>query len=174
MLLRLSRLTSNIAFRQPLRIYSQKYTTSNPISMANRAAFLETEKGQFVVRDAETWQPGPGEVLIKVHAAAIQPADAKIAKLAVLKMEYPSVLGSPVAGTVEALGEGTSRFAIGDRICCGTKVFVHKKTKYGGLQRFSVVDESEIVEVRPLFHHQSPRQFHIYRPDRLCRAGQGH
>lgn len=31
--------------------------------------------------------------------------------------------------------------------CAGTKVFVHKKAKYGGLQRYTVVDESEIVEV---------------------------
>lgn len=63
-------------------------------------------------------------------------------------MEYPIVLGSPVAGTVEALGPGVSKVAVGERIVCGTKVFVHKKAKYGGLQRFCVVDESEVVEVR--------------------------
>jgi hypothetical protein len=34
--------------------------------MANRAAFLESEKGKFVVRDAEIGQPGEGEVLVKV------------------------------------------------------------------------------------------------------------
>ena len=77
----------------------------------------------------------------------MQPADAKVAKLAILPMEYPTVLGSPVAGTVEALGPGTSKVAIGDKVVCGTKIFVHKKAKYGGLQRFTVVDESEIVEV---------------------------
>jgi NADPH:quinone reductase-like Zn-dependent oxidoreductase len=82
-----------------------------------------------------------------VHAAAIQPADAKVAKLAVLKMEYPSVLGSPVAGIVEALGAGVTKVTVGERVVCGTKVFVHKKQKYGGLQRYTVVDESEIVEV---------------------------
>jgi NADPH:quinone reductase-like Zn-dependent oxidoreductase len=64
-----------------------------------------------------------------------------------MKMEYPSVLGSPVAGTVEALGLGVKKVDIGARVVCGTKVFVHKKQKYGGLQRYSVVDESEIVEV---------------------------
>ena len=62
-------------------------------------------------------------------------------------MEYPAILGSPVAGVVEAIGAGVSKVAVGDRVVCGTKIFSHKKAKYGGLQRFSVVDESEIVEV---------------------------
>jgi len=35
--------------------------------MSNRAAFLESEKGKFVVRDTETGEPGEGEVLIKVR-----------------------------------------------------------------------------------------------------------
>jgi hypothetical protein len=34
--------------------------------MSNRAAFIETEKGQIVVQDAEIAQPEQGEVLIKV------------------------------------------------------------------------------------------------------------
>lgn len=34
--------------------------------MSNKAAYLESEKGSFVVRDAEVWQPGEGEVLVKV------------------------------------------------------------------------------------------------------------
>lgn len=84
---------------------------------------------------------------LQVHAAAIQPADAKVAKIAILKMEYPAVLGGPVAGTVEALGKGVSKVVIGAHVTSGTKVLVHKKEKYGGLQRFAVVDESEIVEV---------------------------
>lgn len=62
-------------------------------------------------------------------------------------MEYPCVLGSPVAGTVEALGAGVEKISVGARVTCGTKVFVHKKPKYGGHQRYAVVDESEIVEV---------------------------
>ncbi|KAF2123090.1 chaperonin 10-like protein [Lophiotrema nucula] len=115
--------------------------------MANRAAFIPSAKGPFEIRDYEKAEPGEGEILIKVHAAAIQPADAKIAKLAMLPMEYPTVLGSPVAGIVEALGPGTGKVAVGDRVVCGTKVFVHKKPKYGGLQRFTVVDESEVVEI---------------------------
>jgi NADPH:quinone reductase-like Zn-dependent oxidoreductase len=115
--------------------------------MSNRAAFLESEKGHFVVRDADTSEPGETEILVKVFATSIQPADAKVGKLAMIPMEYPAVLGSPVAGVVEALGAKVTKVAVGDRIVCGTKIFVAKKAKYGGLQRYCIVDESETVEV---------------------------
>jgi NADPH:quinone reductase-like Zn-dependent oxidoreductase len=64
-----------------------------------------------------------------------------------IPVEYPAVLGSPVAGVVEAVGAGVSKVTVGERIVCGTKIFSHKQAKYGGLQRFTVVDESEVVEV---------------------------
>jgi Zn-dependent alcohol dehydrogenase len=40
--------------------------------MSNRAAFLETPKGQFVVRDAEIAEPREGEVLVKVCIVILQ------------------------------------------------------------------------------------------------------
>ncbi|KAJ4308965.1 hypothetical protein N0V94_009141, partial [Neodidymelliopsis sp. IMI 364377] len=63
-----------------------------------------------------------------------------------MPVEYPAVIGSPVAGIVEALGPGVTKVSVGQRIVCGTKVFVHKKAKYGGLQRFAIVDESEVLD----------------------------
>ena len=39
--------------------------------MSNRAAFLETVKGEFRFCDADLAEPGEGEVLVKVHACAI-------------------------------------------------------------------------------------------------------
>jgi NADPH:quinone reductase-like Zn-dependent oxidoreductase len=115
--------------------------------MSNLAAFVESQKGPIIVRDADTIKPGDGEVLIKVQACSIQPADAKVAKLAMVAVEYPAVLGSPVAGVVESVGAGVTTVAIGERVVSGTKIFSHKKPKYGGLQRFSIVNASEVVEV---------------------------
>lgn len=40
--------------------------------MANRAAFLEAEKGSFAVRDTEIGEPGEKEVLIKVRNKHLQ------------------------------------------------------------------------------------------------------
>jgi NADPH:quinone reductase-like Zn-dependent oxidoreductase len=130
----------------PRFYHSQRSTKSS--KMSNRAAFLEAEKGQIIVRDADYSQPGEGEVLIKVHACGIQPADVKVAKYALLAMEYPTVIGSPAAGIVEAVGPGVTKVSVGERVVCGTKVFVQKKAKYGGLQRFTLVDASEVVEVK--------------------------
>jgi NADPH:quinone reductase-like Zn-dependent oxidoreductase len=117
--------------------------------MSNRAAFIESEKGPIVVRDAGIAELEEGEILVKVFACAMQPADAKVAKQAVLSVDYPAVLGSPVAGVVEAVGSGVTKVSVGDRVVCGTKIFTHKKAKYGGLQRFSVVDAVQAVPVSP-------------------------
>jgi len=64
-----------------------------------------------------------------------------------IPLEYPAVLGSPVGGVVQALGEGVNKVAVGDRIVCGTKIFTQKEAKYGGTQRYTLVDESEVIEV---------------------------
>ncbi|KAF2439032.1 GroES-like protein [Karstenula rhodostoma CBS 690.94] len=113
----------------------------------NKAAFLLEPKGRFEVRDAPIELPGPGEVLIKVHAVGLQPADEKVAKLSVIPMEYPAVLGGPVGGVVQALGQGVTKVAVGDRISCGTLVFKQHKPKYGGTQRYTLVSEHEIIEI---------------------------
>jgi putative PIG3 family NAD(P)H quinone oxidoreductase len=62
--------------------------------------------------------PGAGEVLVKIHAAAINGAD-----LHQLAGRYPAPPGSPpdipgleLAGEVAALGPGAQRFALGDRV----------------------------------------------------------
>ena len=64
-------------------------------------------------------QPGPGQVLIKVHAAGMNPMDWAIADgiwKAVMPAIFPLVLGSDLAGVIEAVGEGTSRFVPGERV----------------------------------------------------------
>ena len=68
-----------------------------------------------------------------------------------MTVEYPAVLGSQLAGTVEALGPGVTTVAVGQRVVCGTKILTHKKAKYGGLQRFAIVDEAETLDVSVSF-----------------------
>ncbi len=84
-----------------------------------KAAFI-TEIGDPEVLqygDLPDPEPGPGEVLVKVGAAALNPIDTYIRSGAVaLPIEFPYVVGCDLAGTVEAVGEGVSRFAVGDRV----------------------------------------------------------
>lgn len=63
-------------------------------------------------------EPGPGEVLIAVRAAGVNPADALQ-----LRGLYPAPPGSPAdipgleaAGEVIAVGPSTNRFSVGDRV----------------------------------------------------------
>ncbi|MDR7555790.1 MAG: zinc-binding dehydrogenase [Armatimonadota bacterium] len=64
-------------------------------------------------------QPGPGEVLIAVAAAAICGSDLHIFHD---RHPYwpPVILGHEFAGTVAAVGEGVSGYAIGDRVVSET------------------------------------------------------
>jgi NADPH2:quinone reductase len=64
-------------------------------------------------------QPGPGQLLIKVEAAGINPLDRMIADGALQPIgpaRFPLVLGVDVAGIVEAVGEGAGRFALGEEL----------------------------------------------------------
>jgi NADPH:quinone reductase-like Zn-dependent oxidoreductase len=64
-------------------------------------------------------RPGPGEVLVAVRAASINPIDWKmrsgVAK-AHFPVTFPAILGRDVAGIVRELGEGVKDFAVGDRV----------------------------------------------------------
>jgi len=63
--------------------------------------------------------PGPGQVLVRVKAAGINPGEAKI-RDGLLAQRWPSTFpsgqGSDLAGTVEELGEGVTAVAVGDEV----------------------------------------------------------
>ena len=63
--------------------------------------------------------PGPGEVLVRVHASSVNPLDAGIAAgmlAGMLPHEYPITLGRDFAGVVEDVGDGVSSVAAGDEV----------------------------------------------------------
>jgi len=69
--------------------------------------------------DAPKPSPGPGEVLIRVAAAGVNPADHKHRGgmfKDFVKYTFPKTLGYDVAGTVEALGPGVDGPPLGTRV----------------------------------------------------------
>jgi NADPH:quinone reductase-like Zn-dependent oxidoreductase len=73
----------------------------------------------LVVDEIDRPDPKAGEVLIRVRAAGVNPIDWKL-RAGYLKDFMPLTLpytpGLDVAGTVEALGDGVTAFAVGDRV----------------------------------------------------------
>jgi NADPH2:quinone reductase len=64
--------------------------------------------------------PGPGEVLVRVAYADVNPADWKCREgwlSQYMQLSFPFVLGFDGAGTVAAVGEGVTGFKPGDRVC---------------------------------------------------------
>ncbi|KIP04739.1 hypothetical protein PHLGIDRAFT_182222 [Phlebiopsis gigantea 11061_1 CR5-6] len=81
-----------------------------------KALYLLEPKGQFEVREKEIPQPGPGEVLVQIHATALNPVDWKIHTYALFIENYPTILGLDSSGVIAKLGEGVTTFAVGDRV----------------------------------------------------------
>lgn len=78
------------------------------------------------------------------------------------KTPYPVILGTDVAGTVEQVGEGVTKFSTGDKVMtsCTTRIFaeisevwawlpylVKPHMKYGGFQKFSVADADVAAKI---------------------------
>ena len=62
---------------------------------------------------------GPNDVLVEVRAAGLNPVDFKIreGKLKVIhRYRLPAVMGNDIAGVVESVGSGVTRFAVGDHV----------------------------------------------------------
>lgn len=61
-------------------------------------------------------EPGPTEVLVRVTGAGVNPVDWKVRARGGLLGDPPFTVGWDVAGVVEELGRGVTRFAPGDRV----------------------------------------------------------
>ena len=69
----------------------------------------------LVLEDAPDPEPGEGEVLVRLHASALNHLDVWIRK-GLPSVPKPRILGADGAGVVEALGTGVSGFTVGDRV----------------------------------------------------------
>ncbi|MCB5164198.1 NADP-dependent oxidoreductase [Streptomyces bambusae] len=99
-----------------------------------RAMTYEQYGGNEVLRDTRVPRPkyGPGEVLVRVHRAAVNPVDWKIMGGhldALMDVVFPVVPGWDVAGTVAAVGIDVPEFAVGDEVFAyARKDYVHGGT----------------------------------------------
>jgi NADPH2:quinone reductase len=84
-----------------------------------KAAYFETTGAPDVIRVGEVPTPAPkaGEVRVKILAASINPIDTYIRSgAAPMVLPKPAITGTDLAGVVDAVGSGVSRFKPGDRV----------------------------------------------------------
>jgi alcohol dehydrogenase len=89
---------------------------------------------------------GAGEVLIRVHAAGLNPIDYKTRQgraRMVMRLQLPRVAGSELSGVVEAVGPGVTRFSEGDRVFARVD-----KAKLGAFADYVAVAE-DLVAAMP-------------------------
>lgn len=67
--------------------------------------------------DFPTPQPGPGQVLVRLRAAALNHLDIWVRKgWSGLKLDYPHIPGADGAGEIAAIGDGVSNWKLGERV----------------------------------------------------------
>jgi len=83
-------------------------------------------------------KPGPGEVLVRVRAAGVNPYDTYMRNgTYAVKPPLPYTPGSDAAGTVEAVGPGVSKVKPGDRVYTA-------KTITGAYAEYALALESQV------------------------------
>ncbi|MCX4412770.1 NADP-dependent oxidoreductase [[Kitasatospora] papulosa] len=86
-----------------------------------RAFMVEKYGGEAGMRAVDLPDPqvGADDVLVKIHAAGVNPLDLRIRNgdfKAFLPYRLPLVLGNDLAGTVVRVGPSVTRFAVGDEV----------------------------------------------------------
>lgn len=82
----------------------------------NQAAWLTKVDTPLEVSDAPLPTAGPGEIVVKNAAVAINPLDFSMQATGRFVKDLPTILGSDVAGEVYEVGPDVQRFKKGDRV----------------------------------------------------------
>lgn len=99
--------------------------------------------GTEVLRYEDSPQPipGPDEVLIRVHAAGVNPVDAKIrAGKLQGRVDHRLILGWDIAGTIEQTGADVTQFKSGDAVYARPDI-----ARDGAYAEYIVVRASEVA-----------------------------
>jgi NADPH:quinone reductase len=84
------------------------------------ALVLEAHAGPFRLSQVPKPTPAAGEVLVRIEASGVNPLDIKIragaASAAHARHPLPAILGIDLAGVVEQVGPGVTRFRRGDEV----------------------------------------------------------
>ncbi len=87
------------------------------MSQGEQAVLIQSHGGPEVLQwlDVEVGEPGPGELRLRHHAIGLNYIDV-YHRSGAYPLPLPARLGMEAAGVVEAVGEGVTHLAVGDRV----------------------------------------------------------
>ena len=100
------------------RTFPSGHLAMNALPATMKAAVMEQAGAALRLTELALPVPGPGQVLVRVAAAGLNPLDTKIraGSAAHARHPLPAVLGIDLAGTVVALAPDVDGFRIGDAV----------------------------------------------------------
>ena len=110
-----------------------------------RAMVLERQREPLRPAELPDPAPGPGQVLIRVHACGVCRTDLHIVDGDLTEPKLPLVLGHQIVGTVAALGEGAERFALGERVGVPWLGWVDETCRYCRSGRENLCDNARFT-----------------------------
>lgn len=113
-------------------------------------ALNDTEDRNFVEMQIPRPEAGAGQVLVRIKASGVNPIDSKIrtgqyGHTPALPRKFPAILGTDLAGVVEAVGPGVTAFKAGDEVYGLTGGIADVP---GSLAEFAAVD-ANLLALKP-------------------------
>jgi Threonine dehydrogenase and related Zn-dependent dehydrogenases len=109
-------------------------------------SLLLTAYNHLEITDMPVPTPKRGEVLVRVEACGICGSDVHGLDGSTGRRIPPIVMGHEAAGTVEAVGEGVTRFAKGDRVTFDSTVYCGE-CPYCKIGQINLCDNREVIGV---------------------------
>ncbi len=112
-----------------------------------KAMIIEETGGpeKLKLADMPTPEPGPGEVLVQIAYAGVNPADWKNRQGMLEQYRpyfFPYIIGFDAAGVVAAVGEGVTQFSVGDRVFTPTN---HGQGGQGSYAEYAVANVDRVA-----------------------------
>ncbi|KAL3483763.1 chaperonin 10-like protein [Aspergillus germanicus] len=105
----------------------------------NQAAWLVKAGSPLEVGEAPMPTPGPGEIVVKNAAIAINPLDNHMQDVGVFVQQWPAIIGCDVAGEVYEVGADVTRFKKGDRVTGHAINLITGRPQDGAFALYTVV-----------------------------------
>lgn len=115
-----------------------------------KAFGLADENASAAVIEVPTPDVGPGEVRVSVLASSVNGYDAFVASgmaRGMMEHRYPVVVGKDFAGVIDAVGDGVTRFAVGDEVAGITPN--EPLVSSGSYAEYVVVPAAGFIERKP-------------------------